>query len=137
MAQRARTISFASLVYLGLVFAAGFALGVVRVLWLAPQLGDRNAELFELPLMVAISFFAARFVLARFKPGRVADCTVIGLLALMMLVALELTLVLAVQGWSLQEYLARRDPVSGIAYLVSLLIYAAMPALLAQRKALR
>ena len=34
--------------YFGLVFGTGFVLGPVRVLWLAPRVGERWAELIEL-----------------------------------------------------------------------------------------
>jgi hypothetical protein len=35
----------AGVLYFGTVFAAGFALGMVRVLWMVPQFGVRAAEL--------------------------------------------------------------------------------------------
>ena len=50
--------------YFGIVFAAGFVLGVIRTLWLVPELGERNAELIELPLMFGI-YTAVAFYLVR------------------------------------------------------------------------
>jgi len=54
-----------SAVYFALVFAAGFVFGTVRVWWLVPRFGVRLAELTELPLMLAVVFFAARWVSRR------------------------------------------------------------------------
>ena len=46
--------------YFGVVFGAGFALGTMRVLWLVPRLGERWAELLEMPVMGLVMFAAAR-----------------------------------------------------------------------------
>jgi len=35
----------AALAYFALVFGAGFMLGPIRILWVAPRLGERMAEL--------------------------------------------------------------------------------------------
>jgi hypothetical protein len=50
----------------------------------------------------------------------------IGALALALLVAAELCLTIAL-GQTIREYIAGRDPVSGTAYLISLVAFAAMP----------
>ncbi|HEX2668084.1 MAG TPA: hypothetical protein VHP13_06895 [Gammaproteobacteria bacterium] len=119
----------ASALYFGLVFAAGFALGVLRSLWLAPRLGERRAELLEMPLMLGVSALAAT-VLAR---GPAAGFTpterlAMGGLALLMLLAVELLLVKPMRGMSLRHYIAGRDPVALSAYLAALLGFALMPA---------
>ncbi len=48
--------------YFAAVFGAGFVLGTVRVLWLAPQLGARAAELLETPIMLVVMLVAARSI---------------------------------------------------------------------------
>ena len=53
--------------YFALVFAAGFALGVVRVLVLAPRLGALSAVALELPLILTVSWIACGWVLKRFS----------------------------------------------------------------------
>ena len=39
----------AAVLYFALVFGAGFVLGPIRILWVAPRLGARVAELLEAP----------------------------------------------------------------------------------------
>ncbi len=42
----------AGVLYFAVVFGAGFILGPVRILWVAPRLGTRMAELLEMPIML-------------------------------------------------------------------------------------
>ena len=118
--------------YFLLVFGCGFALGVPRTLWLVPRLGERWAELIEVPIMLGVIYLVARWINRRFLPeaaGRSARLGV-GLVGLTLLLAAELGFVLQLRGVSPSEDLAGRDPVSGAAYALSLLLFAAMPALL-------
>jgi len=59
-----------SAVYFAIVFAAGFVFGTIRVTWLVPMVGVRVAELTELPLMLTVVFFAARWINRRFLANR-------------------------------------------------------------------
>ena len=119
-----------ALQYFGLTFAAGFALGIVRTLWLAPSVGERAAELLELPLMLLVSLLAAGFVL-RSRPGAgLGRRIAIGVTALMLLLFAELGVVVWVRHQTLAENLAARDPVAGAAYGFALLFFAAAPGLL-------
>lgn len=123
----------AGLAYFVLVFGAGFVLGAVRVTLLVPRLGERIAELGEMPLMFIIILIAARFVVRRFAvppsmPARLGS----GLLALVLLLAAELVLAVVVQQRSLADYVASRDPVSGGVYLAMLVLFALMPAFIRQ-----
>ncbi|MEE4184641.1 MAG: hypothetical protein V2J12_02605 [Gammaproteobacteria bacterium] len=113
--------------YFMLVFAVGFALGVVRVLWLVPLVGERAAELAEMPVMLVAIFYAARFVTRRFPASRERDLIISGGLALGVLLAVEFSVVLWLRGLSINQYLAERDPVAGTVYYVMLLVFAAMP----------
>jgi hypothetical protein len=114
--------------YFALVFGVGFVLGTLRVLLLVPALGERRAELLELPFMVLASFLAARWVLRRFNvPRRPGPRLAVGTCALGMLLAAELLLARLVSGESLADYVANRDPVSGAVYLLTLLLFALLP----------
>lgn len=123
----------AGVLYFLVVFGAGFLLGTLRVLLLVPRLGTRTAELIEMPLMLAVILLAARAI-ARRHPGftwRQSFAT--GAIALALLVAAELSLAWMLSGLDPAAWLASRDPVSGTAYLLSLLVYAAAPGLLRPR----
>lgn len=121
-----------ALAYCAIVFAAGFLLGTVRVLWVVPRVGERWAELAETPVMVAASWLAARGLFRGSGLSR-GEAVGAGVLALGALVAVEVAVVLRVRGLSWTEYLASRDPVSGTVYLLALLAFAAMPALVLAR----
>ena len=118
-------------VYFVIVFGAGFVLGVVRTLWLVPRLGVRWAELLEIPVMLLVIYWAARWVSRRFhlhvhsRPVQLG----VGLVGLLLLLGGELGLALELGGQSPGEYLESRDLVSGTAYALSLLLFVIMPAL--------
>lgn len=122
-------IAGAGAAYFALVFGAGFVLGSIRVPFLVPRLGARVAELLEMPVMVAVIFFSARYVVRRFALGRSLVRLAVGGLALAIVVAAELSLAVVVQGQSLPDYFASRDPVSGGTFLAVLGLFALMPCL--------
>lgn len=118
----------AGLAYFALVFGAGFVLGVLRVILLVPQLGERTAELAEMPIMLVVILISARFVVRHFgvphsMPARLGS----GLLALVLLLTAELALAVILQERSLADYVSSRDPVSGSVYLAMLGLFALMP----------
>lgn len=113
--------------YFAIVFGVGFVLGPIRVLVLVPRLGERLAELLELPVMLVVIVFAARWLVRRFDLGAVGARFGSGAFALALMLAFEFGLVLPLRGLSIPEYFATRDPVSGTAYSCSLLLFAAMP----------
>jgi hypothetical protein len=127
----ARTIR-ASMTYFALVFGAGFILGSIRVPFLAPRLGERAAELIEMPFMFVVVLVSARFITKRFSlPANALPRLGAGFLALGLLVAAEVVLAVALQDRTLAEYVASRDPVSGVVYLAMLALFAVMPLVLA------
>ena len=118
----------ASLVYFALVLGAGFLLGVVRVPFIVPRIGERWAELAEMPVMAAVIFVSAGYVLRKFPTIRLRGLSlVVGFLALALVVCVELGLAVALQSRTLGEYLASRDRVSGSVYLGMLVVFALMP----------
>ena len=123
----------AILLYFFIVLGTGFALGVVRVPFLVPRLGERYAELLEMPFMAVAIVLAARHVVRRHAlPANLPVRLQVGFTALALSVMAELLLAMALQGRSLVEFVASRDPVSGSVYLVMLLLFALMPAILSR-----
>lgn len=121
----------AGITYFGLVMGAGFVLGTIRVPFLVPRLGERYAELIEMPIMLVVIVMAARFIVSRFAlPATTSMRLGAGLLALVLTLVAELMLAAVLQDRSVAEYLASRDPVSGGVYLVVLGLFAVMPLLL-------
>lgn len=124
----------AGLLYFALVFGTGFLLGPIRLLWLVPRFGTRIAELMEMPVMLVVIVLAARWTVRRLAvPSTPRNRLGMGSIALVLLLLAELTLVLWLQGLSIREYLASRDPVSGTVYSVLLGVFAVMPLLVARK----
>jgi hypothetical protein len=129
----ARLLAAPALAYFALVFGAGFVLGTARVLWIAPQFGAQAAELAEAPVMLVVIFFAARWITNRFTiPSSATMRLGVGLFALACLLAVEFTFVLWLQGITIRESIANRDPVSGAVYAASLILFALMPFLVSR-----
>lgn len=102
-----RTAFIAGLAYAAIAFAAGFALGVLRVSLIAPRLGETAAVMFELPIMLALSWLACRWIIARWHvPATVSARAAVGGLALALLLAAEAVLGTLGLGRTLAEHLA-------------------------------
>ena len=120
----------ASLVYFALTFSAGFVLGPLRILFLVPRVGARTAELIEMPVMIGITWLAARWVTRTFSvPPERGPRLSMGVMTGTLLLLTEFTFVLPLRGLTLEEYLATRDPVSGGAYYAAVLLLMLMPLL--------
>ena len=124
----------AGVLYFALVFGAGFVLGPIRILWLVPRFGTRTAELMEMPIMLAVVMFAARWVVQRLAmPPTPSKRLGVGFVALGLLLVAEFTLVLWLRGLTIDEYFAHRDPVAGTVYIVMLGVFAIMPHFVSRR----
>ncbi len=121
-----------AVLYFLLVFGAGFALGTGRVLFLLPLLGERAAELLEMPLMLAVIVAAARWLVRHKLDDRLSSALSVGFIAMGFVLLADLAVGMWLRGMSPAEVFLNRDPVSGTAYYVVLLLFAFMPAVLAR-----
>lgn len=125
-----RKTVIAALVYFGLVLGTGFMLGIIRVPFIVPKIGERWAELAEMPIMATVIFISSGYVLNQFPEIQTSTRSLIaGFLALALSVCAELGLAVALQNQTLIEYIASRDKVSGSVYLLLLAFFALMPRL--------
>lgn len=120
-----------SLIYFGVVFGIGFILGMIRVPFIVPALGERTAEIIELPFMLGAVYFAARWIIYRY--GLWSDITVafaIGALSALFLLLIEFSVVLWLRGFTVREFLESRDPVAAVLYYLAVGLFALIPGLL-------
>jgi hypothetical protein len=128
----ARIAGFA-LTYWAAVFALGFVLGTLRVVWLAPALGESAAVLAELPVMLAASWLWAQRLLARLPLASAGAALGAGALALALLLGAELALGALAFGQSPAAWLAALTRPPGSIGLAGQLGFALIPWWLSRR----
>jgi ABC-type uncharacterized transport system permease subunit len=120
----------AGALYFALVFGVGFVLGAIRTLWIVPRVGTRKAELMEMPIMLAVTIVAARWMVLHVSVPMMWSARLgMGFIALLLLLVAEFGLVLWFRGQTIREYFASRDPVAGTVYYLMLAVFAVMPLL--------
>jgi ABC-type uncharacterized transport system permease subunit len=111
------------------VLAAGFVLGTIRVLWLAPKTGLFAATVIELPVMLAISWLVAGQVINRLHIGpELQSRLAMGIIAFLLLMAAEHALGLAF-GKSSAQQLADIQTPAGLAGLAGQIGFGLLPLL--------
>lgn len=113
-------------VYVAIVFAAGFVMGVVRTLVLEPRYGPVLAVALELPLMLGIAWVVCGRILRRW-PLHGAQPAVMGVAALVMLLLAEAALSVLLAGRTLGEHLALHAQGAHQLGLAGQLLFAAWP----------
>lgn len=134
----ARTLK-AALLYGLAMFAAGFALGTVREFVFIRTLGfaPLRAELFELPLMLAILALVSRWLVKRRSLTRGAALAA-GIGGALLLAALDVFVVgMGLRSLTFAQSLASLDPRTGTLFPYALALAACLPfiaAVWSQRK---
>lgn len=114
--------------YFALVYATGFLFGTARVLLLLPLVGETAAVLFEAPLMLVVSWIAARWSSMRFSvPAKLLPRVVMGAAALALLVLGEFTVSNLIFGRSLEAMLTTYRSLPGILGLSAQVIFSLLP----------
>jgi hypothetical protein len=130
---RAKRVLEAGCIYFAVVFGVGFLLGPVRVIWLEPELGKTVAVLCEAPFLLLAMILGARWVpgWVQMPPG-VGPLIGMGLLALVLQQAADFAFGL-LRGVRPAAQFAEFATPAGIVYGTLLVVFAAMPVLVARR----
>ena len=124
----------AGLVYFALIFAAGFLLGTLRVFVVLPHLGPTIAVLIELPVILAICWFAAKWIIEKLAvPAVAADRLLMGAIAFVLLMLAETVLAAAGVGQMLVGDLTILATPQGVIGLAGQMFFALFPYLLLRK----
>lgn len=120
----------AGIVYFGVVFAAGFVLGTLRVLVVVPRLGEAAAVALEVPVMLAIAWIACGRIIAALRvPGDWPARATMGAVAFALLMAAETALAILAFGRSPAEHLASYREAAALLGLAGQVGFGLMPLL--------
>lgn len=110
-----------------IVFVIGFIVGTIRVLLVAPRLGETTAVIIESPIMLAASWFVCRWCVDRLSARRTVPArSLMGLVAFVVLMSAEVGLG-AVFGRSIPDQLAAYGSLAGRIGLAAQVIFAVLP----------
>lgn len=115
-------------VYFLLVYVAGFLLGTLRVLTLAPMLGEMVATLIELPVILLFSWLACRLLIGLFSvPATLIARITMGATALVLLLAAEIPISIFLLDRSIHEHFAIYQTAQGLFGLAGQIVFALFP----------
>ncbi len=119
--------AFAGLLYFAIVFAIGFVLGSIRVLLVAPVLGELGAVLLELPVILLACWLAAGRLVRWLDPPSASAALVMGAIAFSCLMIAEFTLAGLAFDRSITDQVGRWGTLEGALGLGGQLLFALLP----------
>jgi len=124
----------AGTIYFLVVVGTEFVLEVIHLQVVALHVGERLAEMLEIPNVLLATIIGARWIVDRFTLPPLPGIRLgVGLVALMLLLIAEGTVILPLHGLTVREYFATRDSVVGVAPLGALGVLTVMPFLVGYR----
>ena len=123
----------AGLRYYAIIFGFAFAMGMARTLVIAPRIGATSAVLLEVPIVVAVSWIAARRLL-RHRSFVVRQRAAMGATAFILTMASEIALAGWLRGQSGLEWLAEIATPLGLFGLSGQIAFGLIPVLVPARR---
>lgn len=114
--------------YFLIVFSIAFAFGTLRVLFLAPMLGEIWAVLFEVSILVILSWMISSRLLKKFDLQ--SDCLgaiIVGASAFLLLMFIELSISVFAFGRSSTEYFGSLRVAPGVIGLLGQVFFGLIP----------
>ena len=114
--------------YFMIVFVAAFALGALRVSFIAPRFGAVAAVSMEVPITLVLSWFVCSQVMRLFEiPNEWLPRLVIGALAFVLLMIAEPATAILGFGRSVREYFETFQSTAGLIGLIGQIAFALIP----------
>lgn len=89
------------------VFIVAFVLGIIRVSFLVPRIGEVISVSLEAPIILAVSWFASRWSTGQFRlASSISSRMTMGAVAFGLLMAIELTVATLAFGEPIGDYFA-------------------------------
>ncbi len=124
------SLVLAGVLYFAVTYAAGFVFGSLRELIIVPRLGQVGGILLEAPIMLAVTYFAARWVVGRFDaPLASGELLTIGGVGFALLMAAEASFSGLMRGLSIEQWLSQFKTADGAISLAMFILFAVMPLL--------
>lgn len=123
-----RRAVLAGLAYFAIVFAAGFALGAIRVVLLIPRIGETVAVLIELPVILTVAWIASRWLVTKFDvPRQSGPRLLMGGAAFLTLMCAELGLSMLAFGRTVVDHLDQYHTIHGLLGLAGQVMFGLFP----------
>jgi hypothetical protein len=120
----------AGVAYAVTVFTIGFLLGTARVLLLAPRMGSTIAVSIEAPIILTASWYISKVWVTRLAVGAEIPLRILmGVVAFVTLMILEIALSISLFHRSIGEYLAELQSSAGAIGLAAQICFATFPLL--------
>ncbi len=118
----------ASVLYFTIVFLIGSVLGACRTLWLQAAVGEFNAVMIELPIMLVAAWLICRWLMQRFELDRsISAALIMGCMAFILLMLAEIALSLWLSDQTIAEHLSHYRHPAGALGLAGQVVFALFP----------